>query len=143
MPRAARGFTLIETLVSLLVISIGLLGVLGMRIASLKTTANANARATASVHAADMLDRLRANPVRATFGEFNLSLLAATPTNPATIAQQDLSQWRGSLSANLANGLGSVQVDPDGQATIVVQWTERDDTLAQGRGYTFTFRSRL
>jgi type IV pilus assembly protein PilV len=140
-----RGFTLIEALVSLVILSVGLLGVLGMRMASFKNTANANARAAASVHAADMLDRLRANPQRAMAGDYNLTITQAAPaTNAGTIAAQDLAQWRSALAANLANGNGSVQVGVDGQAVVVVQWIERDQNADNGhRGYTFTFRTRL
>jgi type IV pilus assembly protein PilV len=140
----SRGFTLIEALVSLVILSVGLLGVLGMRMASFKNTANANARAAASVHAADMLDRLRANPQRAAAGDYNLTITQAAPTGGATIAAQDLAQWRSALAANLANGNGSVAVDIDGRAVVIVQWIERDESAANGhRGYTFTFRTRL
>lgn len=141
--RAAGGFSLLETLVAMLLLVVGLVGLLGMKLASTKHNANANARASASIHASDMFDRLRANPVRAVAGEYNLALGDPAPAVPGTIAEQDLAQWRLALSQHFAQGTGSVFVDADGEAAVVVGWIERDDAVPDGRTVAFLFRSRL
>jgi type IV pilus assembly protein PilV len=65
-PRRQRGITLVETLVAMVVLAVGLVGLMSLKLASTRHGASSDARATAALHAADMLDRLRANPARAT-----------------------------------------------------------------------------
>lgn len=56
------GFSLIEILISLLVLSVGLMGLGGLQLASLKSSNNAHLRTVASLAATDLADRIRANP---------------------------------------------------------------------------------
>lgn len=59
--RSSAGFSLIEVLVSIVVLSIGLLGTAGLMSASLKNTNTAFYRSQATFLADDIVDRLRAN----------------------------------------------------------------------------------
>jgi len=58
----ARGFTLAETLVALMVLSMGLLGAAALLLDSLRNHATALRRVAASNLVRDMADRVRANP---------------------------------------------------------------------------------
>src|SRR5262249_56408603 len=60
--RRARGFTLIEALVALLVLSIGLLGVAALQLTSLRSNPSSSFRSQATLLAYDVVDRMRANP---------------------------------------------------------------------------------
>jgi type IV pilus assembly protein PilV len=62
MKRRCRGFTLIESLVALVLLSLGLLGALGMLLGSLRTQADAMRDKSATLLAIDMVERIRANP---------------------------------------------------------------------------------
>jgi type IV pilus modification protein PilV len=62
MSRVSRGFTLIETLVALAVLSFGLLGAAAMLLDSLRGQAGALRRIAAISLVRDMADRIRANP---------------------------------------------------------------------------------
>jgi len=62
MTRASHGFTLVETLVSLVVLSVGLLGAAAMLLDSLRGHAGALRAAAATSLVRDMADRIRANP---------------------------------------------------------------------------------
>ena len=62
MTRSARGFTLLETLVALVVLSVGLLGAAAMLLDSLRNQAGALHAAMAASLVRDMADRIRANP---------------------------------------------------------------------------------
>jgi len=62
MRRASRGFTLLETLVALAVLSVGLLGAAALLLDSLRGHAAALRRVAASNLVRDMADRIRANP---------------------------------------------------------------------------------
>ncbi len=136
-----RGTTLIEVLISMLLLSVGLLGMVGLKAAALKYTGQSNARATASMHAADMMDRLRANPVRAAAGQYNLAIDAAAPATPATVAEVDLAQWRQRITESLPGGSGSVIVAADSTVRLVLRWTERADQITAP--LSFTFEARL
>lgn len=141
-PPRQRGISLIEVMVSLLLLTVGLLGMLGLKLAGLKHTGNANSRAVASIHATDMLDRVRANPTRALAGQYALALADPAPNAPVGVAQTDLAQWRLRLAENLPNGTGSVLVQADGTVRVVVQWSERTHE-AEAQTVAFTFESRL
>jgi type IV pilus assembly protein PilV len=57
-----RGFTLVEVLVTLFIIAIGVLGVAGLQLAGMRSNHSAFLRANASLAAAALVDRMRADP---------------------------------------------------------------------------------
>lgn len=76
--RKQRGFSMIEVLVSLLVIGIGLLGLSGLQIASMKSTNNAHSLNIATMLAMDLTDRMRANPAGVAGGFYENDVDCAT-----------------------------------------------------------------
>lgn len=122
-----RGFTLLEVLVAMVVLSIGLLGLAGLMASSLKNSHSAYQRTQATWLAYDALDRMRANRQVALAGGYNLAL-GATPGG-SDMAATDLSQWNTALSNTLPAGQGSIAVAAGGAVTVIVQW---DDTRSGG-----------
>ena len=59
--RAQSGMTLVEVLVTAVIISVGLLGVAALQLTSLKSNQESYVRSQAAMLAADLLDRMRAN----------------------------------------------------------------------------------
>lgn len=141
--RSARGTTLMEVLVAMLLLSVGMLGMVALKTASLKYTGQSNARAAASIYVTEILDRMRANPVRAVAGQYNLALATAAPATPTTVAHVDLVQWRQRIAEGLPSGTGSVAVAPNSNVTVVVQWSERTDHATSPQTLSFTFEARL
>ena len=151
-PRRQRGISLVEVMIALLLLSFGLMGMLGLKMVGLKHTGHANARAAASVHATDILDRMRANPVSAAAGAYALALDAAAPAMPVSVAEVDLVQWRRGIASNLPGGTGSVSaLAADGSVRVVLQWTERREAGSDANTtddpdtetLSFTFDARL
>jgi type IV pilus assembly protein PilV len=141
-PNRAAGTSLLEVLVTVVLLSIGLLGIAGTQTVGLKNVANATLRTQASVLAYDILDRMRANAANA--NNYNITIDAAAPTSPATVAQQDLAGWLSSLASNLPQGDGAVVVGTVAGAvtvTVTVQWTEREGN--SGVAHTFDITTRL
>jgi type IV pilus assembly protein PilV len=138
-PVRARGFSLIEVLVSIVVLSIGLLGLAALQVSGLRVGQSSFYRAQAAQFATDMADRLRANAGEARTCE--LALADATPTSPTTTCQRDLVDWRTRLR-NLPGGNGAVDVDlTTNMVTVTVQW---DDSRGGGTtDSTFALVTRL
>jgi len=117
-PRVQGGFTLIEVLVSALILSIGLVGVAGLQAVSLRNNQGAYLRSQASALAYDLADRMRTNVAGADAGFYAPAQAAvhgscSTPVGctPQQSAQNDLAEWNAALAANLPMGTGFVCID--------------------------------
>lgn len=67
-----RGFTLIEVLVALLVLSIGLLGLAALQNTALQFNTDSYQRTQATLLAYDILDRMRTNPSAVSAGNYDV-----------------------------------------------------------------------
>jgi type IV pilus assembly protein PilV len=126
--RHSRGFTLTEILVTLVIISVGLLGVAGLHSMSLRNNFDALIRSHASALADEIADRMRTNRTRALAGDYNINI-GSTRTGTA-LADLDLIAWKTRLATQLPNGDGSITLaaPPSRLVTIIIQWGERDQT---------------
>lgn len=116
--RHQAGFTLIEVLVSALILSLGLVGVAGLQALSLKNNQSAYHRSQASALAYDLADRMRTNVAGANSGfyvpaqaAFNASCSTTAGCSVQDSAENDLAEWNAALAANLPMGTGFVCVD--------------------------------
>ena len=66
-----HGFTMVEVLVTLVILAVGLLGLAGLQATSLRNTESAYQRSQAAILAYDMLDRMRANSAGVANGRFS------------------------------------------------------------------------
>ena len=113
-----KGTTLIEVLVSLLILSVGLLGMVGLQTMSLRNTQTAYLRTQATVMTADVIERMRANAqgVRAGsyddgVGALTAACLTVTGCAPNLLAAHDIAEWQAALAADLPSGAGVVCID--------------------------------
>src|SRR5882757_6192218 len=123
-PRArSSGVSLVEILVTLVVTSVGLLGVAAMQLSTLRNNFDATARTQASVLAADIVDRMRANRTVAMTHGYDITITAPPPTAPTAQAGRDLREWKNTLSVLLPGGQGGVLYDDVTKVvTIAVNW---------------------
>lgn len=124
------GLTLVEILITLLVVSIGLLGVAGLHAMSLRNNYDALMRSHASTLAADIADRMRANRGAAIDYEIDLGTDEVDVGDDPPISATDLFEWREALAAQLPQGTGAVDVelvDARIVVTITIQWGERGE----------------
>jgi type IV pilus assembly protein PilV len=117
-PKRQGGFTLIEVLVSAMILSIGLVGVAGLQVVSLKNNQSAYMRSQVSAMAYDLADRMRSNVSGAEAGFYDpaaaatrASCLTTVGCSAQQLAQNDLAEWTASLDANLPMGTGFVCID--------------------------------
>lgn len=141
-----KGFTLLEALVALVILSIGLLGIAGILIVSLKNNQSAAYRSQAAWLAYDIVDRMRANRsivLPATGTSPYVYTISAAAVSGTDIASTDLEAWRTAVRGAMSGAAGSITVDTStGVATVSIQW---DDTRAAGvsNTQTFTMSTRL
>ena len=136
--RDDRGFTLVEALVAMVVLSVGMLGIAALGIESLRASRAALVRTEAVTLATDMADRIRANRAAgaayagAAADAANVECEAGgAGCSPAELAAHDLFIWGDAIAGALPDGVGTVthvDVDPnDGTpavSVVTISWTE-------------------
>jgi type IV pilus assembly protein PilV len=132
-----HGFTLLEVLIALLVLSIGLLGLAALQTTGLRSNQMASMRTQATQAAYDITDRMRANPTGVTAGEYVIDLADAPADTSATgTALTDLTEWRTSV-ARLPGGESEItQCDTadgcDGLTHVITVYWDEARTGATG-----------
>jgi type IV pilus assembly protein PilV len=128
-----NGFTLREILITVLILSIGLLGLAGLQVSSMKSNHSSYLRTQATLMAYDMIDRMRANPTAVTAGDYlaTATYTVTTSSDPYTVdvpartatcltttgctttemADTDVNQWRVDLATQLPGGVGVICLD--------------------------------
>ncbi|RZA16110.1 MAG: type IV pilus modification protein PilV [Lysobacteraceae bacterium] len=138
--RVHRGTSLIEVLVSLLLLSLGLLSVAGLQVRLAVQTGAVQYRAVASQLALDFSERLRANAPGVAAGAYDAGVPAAPASTaaavagegvprqcvdacgPAELALADLQSWRSAAAAQLPEGQLWVVRDSASQPMVVEVW---------------------
>jgi len=133
---------MLEVLVSIVVLSVGALGVAGMQVAALKDGGSASSRHRAASLATGMVNMLRADRTNAVTGsaDFVSGLAAGTCTGTATAP---VKIWQNQVACALPSGRGGVALDTyTKRAIITVQW---DDSRGKGGSSTqqFLLETRL
>ena len=115
-----RGFSIVEMLVALVVLSVGMLGIAGLFVYAMQSGTSSIYRTQAVNLAADMADRIRANQ------QGNVAYAAAAADNdcetadctPAQIAADDLAGW---TRAARRTALGFAHVTRPGHLCPIVR----------------------
>ena len=144
--RAQNGFSMIEVLIAIVVLSLGILGMASMQMMSLKHNRTAHLRSQAAAAAYDILDRMRANRTGAEAGNY-YGAPAAPPAD--SVAEQDLSDWSNQLTSTLGAGATGTLTAVAGtcatlcQTTVAITWTEAGELGEGNVDQSFTFVSSL
>lgn len=117
-----EGFSLIEVLITMLILGIGLLGLAGLQARAFNAEVESFSRSQALILAADMADRIATNRSDAKLGAtsaYNTSTTYGTPYTPATacallstttaaaLAAKDLCEWSEALRGATQTAGGS------------------------------------
>ncbi len=120
-----QGFSLIEVVVSLLLISMGLISVTNLQTRSVSITMVAYTETQSALHLQEMVELLRANKVAAANGDYNiaLSLFADLPVAGTSIAETDRYRWFNNMNNTLPNGKASINCAADKNCLLELQHT--------------------
>ena len=141
--RRQAGLSLIEILVSVVILGIGLLGVAAMQSLALRGGQSSLEASQAVMQTNAIIEAMRANRTNA--NAYNGAMLCAVPSG-GTLAQNDIANWISSLKTSIAGV--TTDTTTCGQITgcpancvITVQW---DDSRAGGEAdRTFTTRTTI
>lgn len=133
--RSQSGFTLLEILVAVVVLSLGMLGLAGLQAATLRNNQVAYYRAIAVQQTYDMADRIRANQAAVLAGAYD-NLTAVIPADPdcvgavctaANMAVADHAQWNANNARMLPGGSGTVVAAGGRAFDITITWNENTE----------------
>lgn len=136
--KRASGFTLVEVLVSVMILSVGLLGLAGLQAFGVKASGSGYYYTQAIALANNMADRMRANPNGISGGGYNNKSAKPSGSNcydsggtcssAAAVANADLIEWYTELANRLPAGNGAivgVGAATSSVFTIRVMWDDQ------------------
>ena len=135
-PRHARGISLIEVMVSVLVLAVGLLGIAAMQALALRNGQGSLESTQAVMATNSMLEAIRANRTQADSN--NMVKTCSTPAGGTTLVVNDKAAWISMLKSTIGTGAtdattcGQITDCDDANATnctVTVFW---DDSRAGG-----------
>ena len=133
---------MLEILVALFILSVGLLGLASLQIASIKNINNAQFHSLATEYAYDMAERMRSNRAAVISGDYDN--VVSTVTDPGCtvcstsgMAQFDAYQWNQKIQSDvktggLPEGVGTVNKNGD-VFNITIAWKEQQRSDNGGR----------
>ncbi len=128
--RLAGGASLIEVLISVLILGVGILGIAAMQATALRNSQSALERSQAVIQSYAMLDAMRANLAAARGGLYDMGMTCAPPA-VVGLPSADQARWIASLQGRAGTGqtsCGSVTCNA-AQCTVTVRW---DDSRGRG-----------
>lgn len=120
-------------LVTVVVMSVGLLGIAGMQLTSLKNNDSSYISSKSALYSYNLIDYMRANRGGAITGQYNIGLSSFNdlipPSGSSSIAEVDRYNWFQQLEANLPDAKAAINCDANAVCVVKVQW---DDSHAEG-----------
>ncbi len=128
------GFSLLEVLVTILILSFGLLGMAALITTGMRSNNIAHYRSVATQQTLNITDRMRANLAGVRTGSYD-SLDNSIPADPdcvandcseAEMAVYDHFQWNTNNARLLPGGAGTVTGNLANGFRVVLMWTEKE-----------------
>ncbi|MBA4112658.1 MAG: type IV pilus modification protein PilV [Verminephrobacter sp.] len=147
--RLQRGISLIESLVAIVVMALGILGILGVQMRTLADTSTSVRRAQAIRLIEDLGERMKTNPSALANLNTYVSNFAANPSvgscasgcDQAQLAAYDLAVWKRTVRENLPLGKASIFLPPAESALpagqgrqlgVMIAWRENERDNSTG-----------
>ena len=144
---ANEGFTLVEVMVSIVLLATGLLGLAAQQSFSTRYDHQAHLRTQSVLLISDMIDRMRSNPAGVNGGLYTVDPIPETYTNcnlmdnNCTVQQltdYDLVTWTTEIASILPAGTGAVAIEgiaANRNFTVSVTWQEPESERSLGEDY--------
>ena len=130
--RCQRGDTMIEVLVTIIIIAVGVLGTAALQITTLKNLSSSRSASLAAIVADDFSERMRANPIASLADQYVHSAAlgaypdcAANACTTAQLANYDMGTWWDDLAIVLPSASGQVTRNAGTNTFVLtVRWDE-------------------
>lgn len=120
-PRNVRGISLIEVMVSVLVLGIGLLGIAAMQSMALRAGQSSLESSQAVMQTSGIIEAMRAN--RANASAYNTAKTCTAPTG-TTLATNDLGNWVTTMQASLGTSACGQIAGCPAACEITIYWND-------------------
>lgn len=127
--RRSRGVSLLEVLISVLVMSTGLLGAAALQANAMRGAQGSWERTQVSVLSQSIFDAIRANVTGMTAGAYNTAGWVCTAGAAATLADSDVARWVDNLHTQINPSACGRIACVARTCTVGVRW---DDSRALG-----------
>ncbi len=119
-----KGFSLIEVMISLVLISIGLMSMTSLQSRSVNISTVAYTETQSTLLIQEIVELLRANKVAAASGTYNIGLSSFSdlPTPGSSIAEVDRYNWFNNLDNTLTGAKSSINCDADSRCVLELQY---------------------
>lgn len=150
-----QGISLLESLVSLFILALGVLGLLSVQLRTMTETQTSNNRIVASRLADDLFERMKTNPSGwAAVGQYAVGWglaptaainCAAAACNPAQKAAWDLVQWKALVAATLPLGQALSFASPVDarQLGVMIGWRANESNPNAAADYVAPFNANV
>jgi type IV pilus assembly protein PilV len=138
MNKKQQGATLLEVLITVVILAIGILGAVKMQVLSLQGVNSSYNHGLAAHFANDMADRMRINSVSVLAGAYNHTAApgaypdcAAVACTTAQLASFDVGDWQAEIANEMPGVTGEVERLAGNNFRVTVRW---DDDRSGGAG---------
>ena len=143
--KSQSGIGLIEVLISMFILSVGVLALTALMIKSIQLNQSALYQSEAQVFANDIVERIRSN--RESLVHYQIGLEDSKPKSidcfgktkdcsAKDLASHDVYQWREGIEKSLPQGTGAVELDNFGaQDRVIVTIQYVDARIEKGTAY--------
>lgn len=119
----SKGTSLIEVMVSVFIMSIGLLGIAAMQATSLRNIQSGMQRTQVVVQSYAVMDAMRANAASARANAYNVDWTCAAPTG-TTLVNNDIAIWITSMQTTVSSDACGRIACANSVCTIDVRWND-------------------
>lgn len=154
---AQRGFSMLEVLITLVIVATALFGTAGLQLYAMRMNQSGQFRTQAIFLASDIAERMEANTAAAVAGNYALPLTSTTGTatvncaaadcTETALADWDLVQWGNTVFSLLPGASWQITQTAIGNPStyeIVINWTDRRTNTqyaTSGTGETLAYTS--
>lgn len=140
-----NGYLILETLITIGILAVGLLGISAMQLTSMKSSYSAVQRGEAAILIAAMSDRMRANPLAFT-NKTTVQEIEYNSFPVGSTARKDLDAWKleidntfGVYSGGSSVAVGSIDCVTKVNCILKIEWNDpRTDATLNPDGKTHT-----